>query len=192
MLINEAGLVRAMKRAYSGAGYNVNNQDGTMAIYTNTWYLEAGRECIPRKALATIVEHMGAIPEVGNPVLVQKDVEAQVIMPEVSTGDLAVWVAGDHGETVTMVPVIMLGYQVFQADSGACYGIGLTALGLIEPKEAVRGGAEVISGDRLLWDAGREKIITRAIRKSKSGWARAWERAVWEALESVDLQKEEE
>lgn len=31
-----------------------------------------------------------------------------------------------------------------------------------------------------------------AVRKAKSGWAKAWERAVWEALEGVDLHKEEE
>ena len=191
MLINEAGLVRAMKRAYRGEGYNVVNRGGTIAIYTKTWYLEAGRGYIPRKALATIVEHMGEIPEAGNPVLVQKDVEAQAVMPEVSTEDLAAWVTGDRGETVVMVPVIMLGYQIFQAESGACYGIGLTALGMIEPEEAEHWGAEVISGDRLMWDVDGERIITRAVRKSKSGWARAWERAVWDALESVDLQKEE-
>lgn len=63
---------------------------------------------------------------------------------------------------------------------------------MIEPEEAEHWGAEVISGDRLMWDVDGERIITRAVRKSKSGWARAWERAVWDALESVDLQKEEE
>lgn len=32
MLINEAGLTRAVKRAYKGGGYTVNVQDGIMSI----------------------------------------------------------------------------------------------------------------------------------------------------------------
>lgn len=191
MIIEEKGLVKAIKIAYRHGGYTVLNQGGEVTIYTEGWFVRCLWPKLPRKALATIVEHMGEIPEAGNPVLVQKDVEAQAVMPEVSTEDLAAWVTGDHGETVVMVPVIMLGYQIFQAESGACYGIGLTALGMIEPEEAEHWGAEVISGDRLMWDVDGERIITRAVRKSKSGWARAWERAVWDALESVDLQKEE-
>ena len=38
MLINEAGVVRAIKRAYKGGGYTVNSQGGVMAIYTQSWY----------------------------------------------------------------------------------------------------------------------------------------------------------
>ena len=61
MLINEAGVVRAIKRAYKGGGYTVNSQGGVMAIYTQSWYIQARREVMPRKVLATIVEHAGMI-----------------------------------------------------------------------------------------------------------------------------------
>ena len=54
MLINEAGVVRAIKRAYKGGGYTVNSQGGVMAIYTQSWYIQARREVMPRKVLATI------------------------------------------------------------------------------------------------------------------------------------------
>ena len=57
MLINEAGVVRAIKRAYKGGGYTVNSQGGVMAIYTQSWYIQARREVMPRKVLATIVEY---------------------------------------------------------------------------------------------------------------------------------------
>ena len=35
----------------------------------------------------------------------------------------------------------------------------------------------------------RDRI--NAVRKACSGWAKEWERAVWNALEGVDLHKEE-
>lgn len=57
---------------------------------------------------------------------------------------------------------------------------------------AEHDSAIVVDNCRLLWDDGTEAIAVEAVRKAKSGWAKAWERAVWEALEGVDLHKEEE
>lgn len=59
MLINEAGAVRVIKKAYRGGGYTVNCWGGVMAIYTQNWYIQARREVMPRKVLAAIVEHAG-------------------------------------------------------------------------------------------------------------------------------------
>lgn len=55
MLINEAGLVRAIKRAYKHGGYVVANLGDAVAIYTENWYIQANRALFSRKALATIV-----------------------------------------------------------------------------------------------------------------------------------------
>ena len=63
MLISEKGLVRAIKRAYKNSGYVVMNTGDAVAIYTENWFVLANRALLPRKVLATIVEHMGAIPE---------------------------------------------------------------------------------------------------------------------------------
>lgn len=52
-------------------------------------------------------------------------------------------------------------------------------------------GADVIDKDRLLWEADGEAVVINAVRKACSGWAKEWERAVWNALEGVDLHKEE-
>lgn len=118
MLINEAGVVRAIKRAYKGGGYTVNSQGGVMSIYTQSWY-------------------------------------------------------------------------IFQAESLACWGIPLSYLGMVDRDAAEHDSAIVVDNCRLLWDDGTEAIAVEAVRKAKSGWAKAWERAVWEALEGVDLHKEE-
>ena len=63
MLINESGLVRCIKRAYKSAGYAVAAEGDCMTIYTEQWYIQCKRAAIPRKVLATIVEHMGMIPD---------------------------------------------------------------------------------------------------------------------------------
>lgn len=191
MLLNEAGLVRAIKRAYKSLGYTVSNRDGKVAVYTQLWYFQTKREAMPRKALAAIVEHMGMIPD-GEPVFIVKDGEPQTVLAEAATEDMNYWRVGESGDSVDMVPVIMQGYQIFQAAEGACWGIPLSCLSMIERDAAEHYGAVVVDDDRLVWDEDAEAIAIKAVRKAKYGWSKAWEKAVWEALESVDLHKEED
>jgi len=49
----------------------------------------------------------------------------------------------------------------------------------------------VVDGDRLLWCGDNEVVALDTVRKARSSWAKEWERAVWNALEGVDLHKEE-
>lgn len=193
MLIEESGLVRAIKSAYKNGGYVVNNQGEMVSIYTERWYVQCKRVKLPRKALATIVEHMGMIPEVGAPVSIDKDGDPQQVIPEVTVNDMDHWRGGATTDAATMVPVIMQGYQIFQppGDAGPCYGVPCMLLGMIERQAAEYGEAAVVDRDRLLWDGDGEAVVVAAVRKATSGWAKEWERAVWSALESVDLHKEE-
>lgn len=191
MLINEAGVVRAIKRAYKGEGYTVNVRDGIMSIYTQSWYIQARREVMPRKVLAAIVEHAGMIPGNNEPISIMKDMDPQLVIPETAAAEMNNWCIGERGEDVDLVPVIMQGFQIFQAPGGACWGISLSCLGMLERDAAEHDSAIVVENCRLLWDDGEEAVAAEAVRKAKSGWAKAWERTVWEALESVDLHKEE-
>lgn len=50
MLINEAGLVRAIKYAYKHGGYTVVTEPDTIHIYTMAWYIRSDRARLPRKA----------------------------------------------------------------------------------------------------------------------------------------------
>ena len=115
MLINESGLVRCIKRAYKSAGYAVAAEGDCMTIYTEQWYIQCKRAAIPRKVLATIVEHMGMIPDT-EPVSIVKDGEPQLIMPDVAADEIAHWRTGERTDAVTMATVIMQGYQIFQPD----------------------------------------------------------------------------
>lgn len=191
MLINEGGLIRAIKRAYKAGGYTVLNTGNDVAIYTDHWFAMANRALLPRKVLATIVEHMGMIPDT-EPVSIVKDGEPQLIMPDVAADEIAHWRTGERTDAVTMATVIMQGYQIFQPDGGgACYGVSLLDLGIMEREMVEHGAAAVIDGDRLLWRGDTEVVAMDAVRKARSSWAKEWERAVWNALEGVDLHKEE-
>lgn len=65
MIIEEKGLVKAIKAAYRHSGYTVLNQGGEVTIYTEGWFVRCLWTKLPRKALAIIVEHMGMIPDDG-------------------------------------------------------------------------------------------------------------------------------
>lgn len=192
MLINESGLVRAVKSAYKSGGYTVSNNGDTMAIYTENWFVKCKRAMLPRKVLATIVEHMGMIPNDGAPVSIAKDGDPQLIMEDVAADGMAHWCAGQHEDNATMVPVTMQGYQIFQVEGGgACWGVPFMYLGMMERDVAENSTAAVVDGDRLVWRGDGEAVAMDAVRKARSSWAKEWERAVWAALEGVDLHKEE-
>lgn len=124
MLINEGGLIRAIKRAYKAGGYTVLNTGNDVAIYTDHWFAMANRALLPRKVLATIVEHMGMIPERDMPTSIIKDTEPQLVLRETAADDMDHWRGGDRGKEVTMVPVIMQGFQIYQPPGGgACWGV---------------------------------------------------------------------
>lgn len=191
MLINEAGLVRILKSAYKHGGYVVNVQGDSMIIYSEMWFVKCRRAMLPRKALAAIVEHMGMIPE-DAPYAIKKDLDPQLVMEDVAAEDMNHWRNGQRGEDVTMVPVIMQGYQIFQTPGGGeCWGVPAFNLSVMERDAVEHYEATVVDGDRIAWEGDGEAVILSAVRKAVSGWAKAWERAVWEALESVDLHREE-
>lgn len=193
MIISESGLNRAIKDAKRCSGYTVVMEADTVAIYTQGWFIKCPRQKFPRKALATIVEHIGTIPEDGVPMTVTKKGDPQLVMAEAAQDDMTHWCTGQSGDQVTMVPVIMQGYQIFQTQEGrgACWGVPVMHLDLLERVDAEHMTADVIDNDRLLWRGEGEAIVIDAVRKATSGWARAWERVVWEALEGVDLHREE-
>lgn len=192
MLINEKGLVRNIKRAFKGEGYTVQNLGDRICVYGGDWYVQGLRALFPRKALAAIVEHVGEIPEKGTAVFIIKDGEAQMILPDVAEDDNEHWLCGDRGREVTITPVIMQGYQVFQPDGGgACWGIPMHLLETVERDVAEHTGAEVLGEDRLMWEGDGEVVVIDGVRKACSGWAKEWERVCWGALESVNLHKEE-
>ena len=113
-IIQEKGLVRAIKGAYRHGGYNVLNLDGDVVVYTEEWCVRCPWNKLPRKALATIVEHLGMIPENGEAVNIEKDGQPQAIMAGVATEEAAGWTFSPAAVGASYVPVTFRGYQLFQ------------------------------------------------------------------------------
>jgi len=190
MLINENGLARAVKYAYKHGGYSVVCDDSKMAIYTGEWLVIRDRDKMPRKVLGAIAEHAGLIPD-DTPMKIQSKGEPQTILADVAEGEVENWTAGPRGENVTYVPVIMQGYQVYQAQggAGACFGIDLAHLEILERAPAIDNPGAVLGGARLVWRLEDEAVAILAVRKATADWVEEWERAVWAALEGVDLHR---
>lgn len=189
-IIQEKGLVRAIKAAYSHGGYTVLNQGAQVTIYTEGWFVRCPWPKLPRKALATIVEHMGMIPDDGEAVTIEKDDQPQAVMAEIASDDVAGWMGGEVASMASYVPVIFRGYQLFQEVSARqAYGVSPAALAIIDRVTAEMGTAAVSGGNLLAWSHDGETVMLGATRKT--AWAWEWERTVWEALESVDLHKKE-
>lgn len=190
VIIEEKGLVKAIKAAYRHSGYTVLNQGGEVTIYTEGWFVRCLWTKLPRKALAIIVEHMGMIPDDGEAMAIEKDDQPQAVMAGIVSDDVAGWMGGEAASMASYVPVTFRGYQLFQEVNGRqAYGVDPTALAIVERATAEMGTAAISGGRALAWSHDGETVMLGAIRKTT--WAWDWERTVWEALESVDLHKKE-
>lgn len=118
MIIEEKGLVKAIKAAYRHSGYTVLNQGGEVTIYTEGWFVRCLWTKLPRKALAIIVEHMGMIPDDGEAMAIEKDDQPQAVMAGIVSDDVAGWMGGEAASMASYVPVTFRGYQLFQEVNG--------------------------------------------------------------------------
>lgn len=192
MIIDESGLVRAIKSAYKTDGYCVLNHGEQVTIYTDNWYIRCCWNKLPRKVLATIVEHMGMIPDGSNALSIEKDGDPQIVMPEIVGQEIEQWISGNKDGKATLVPLVFRGLQIYQEPAGGqCYGVDPAALAIVERMTASHTIAAVSDEGSLAWQAGDELVLIRATRKA-SYWVESWERDVWIAMESVDLHRREE
>lgn len=76
MVVNEKGLLSAMKNAHKADGYQVAVDESggivNMIIHNPMWTVVIMKSELPRKVLAMVVEHIGEIPSVGTAFQVKK------------------------------------------------------------------------------------------------------------------------
>ena len=185
--------MRNIKQAFKRSGYTIISTGDQVTLFTEDWYVRADWDKFPRKALAAIVECMGMLPATSDALAVMAGEEPQVVMPEVAGQDVASWETGeDEADTVTMVPVLFQGYQLYQVDGGgACYGVAAPLLSIVERdvaqhKEATRKGER-----RLHWSHDGELVILGAVRPTGAYWEKDWVSTAWAAMETVDLHRKE-
>lgn len=199
MLLSERGLTRALKDAYKGGGYTINNTEGQIQIYTGRWYVRAAWDKFPVKALATIVEHMGQLPTEEGAWHLSKVGDPQSVMQSKVGEDVARWEVGGNEQTgvqVMVVPLTFGGVQVLQTRTRglACYGVSAADLGIVSNGDRAETNA-IARGNDLLYreDSGDDVLVVlQGVRPSagaKDG-ADDWMAKAWAALETVPLSAE--
>lgn len=84
-MIDERGLLAAVRSAWRGGGYEVVGNGQELVLRGQGWLAVLPRGIAPRKVLALLVEHLGEIPE-GTAWKVQKKVGAQMQMVDMALG----------------------------------------------------------------------------------------------------------
>jgi hypothetical protein len=116
-MINERALVAAMKNDYKGNGYKAAVGTEGVTICGHGWGVQTEMERVPKKALALLVEHLGALPEDGCVYGVSKADDPTVEMGGLTDELLAevrrqAKAAGD--KTAKQTPLTFCGWRVWQ------------------------------------------------------------------------------
>ncbi len=191
MLISEKGLDACLKRAYKRTGYNIMEHDDGLIIYTDGWFIRVPWAQMPRKALGTIVEHVGLDVIGPDAIHVCVNDEPQDVMPDIIGADLEAWRKQGMGRVVTRVPVTIHEQQLYQAIEKPlrCYAVSPESLMLISPSyEKIK--ATLYSESQIVWenqDSG-EVIIIRAIRPCDV-YSIEDDESTWSKLETLNLLK---
>lgn len=159
-MINEKGLLRAMKNAYRGGGYEVAGygEENTLFISGYGWCVRVPQKQCPRKVLALLVEHVGLIPE-GEAFQVRKGEGAQDILLSVALGfenRVARLMGDDLPVKIRKTAMTWKGWRIWQkVESGIvlAFDSGLAAIGLGDP---------MARGDFLVWDEAGEVVCVMA------------------------------
>lgn len=146
MIVNEKGLLRAMKEAWKhGGGYNVAVELDlanvvNMVIGTGWWTVIIAWDELPRKVLGMVAEHLGTLPKAGEAFRVM-DGEPQTEIFGVASKGLRVVHEGDPPvQLIRRTELTVGGYPLWQrVDDGKVFrlspdGEDLLLLGKGTPK----------------------------------------------------------
>ncbi len=192
MILDEKGLARNLKHAYKHGGYTITANNEQIIIYTEAWAVRVDWDKLPRKCLATIVEHIGLLPRSGDAIFIQDGVDPQVVMPETVGGDVAIWYRDTQTtEKATIVPAMINRGRLFQDSALRVYSIRADYLTIVK-QDAIKGTmVTILDNSRANWSAEGEDIMLTTRRPADLYYQRKSQKTVWEALETVDLHMED-
>lgn len=194
MIINEAGLTRAIKRAYRSPGYTVFIHQSDVVLITKHWYMECAKEIFPRKALAAIVEQAGFIPEENEAYEVKKDTDPQRLLFDTVMEDRRKWTGAQRTDSAVMTHLTYKGVRLFQAlgdlERNRLFGASEMNLDILE-RVVVRDTKAIVSDTyKILYHGDEEKVILAACNRD-AYFQEEKERTIWESLETLDLRPPE-
>lgn len=170
MVVNEKGLIRAMKEAYKSAGYKVAVDDS------------GGKSSLPRKVLGMIAEHVGEIPDSGTAYHV-KAKETQTEMFNIVTQQVEDYHSGEkERRIVRRTNLVMGGYPLWQTPTDQ------KVVKVHPDHEDIRnwGGKTVrmIGDDLLMIDdtTSRAYIATGAVRDDEQNMLLHLSKILWPAV----------
>lgn len=189
MIISEKGLARCLKRAYKSGGYTLREVGNDLCIYAADWFIRVPWKNLPKKALAVIVEHAGYAYVGASALYIAKDEEPQEQFELIVDEELCSWTEPTEGDFAAYVPMTFKGMQLFQIRGGAgqVFGVKPTALDLLEDDALQHGIVTIWDGYRAVWSGDEELVICKAVRWTNDATAAANDKAIWKALEGVDL-----
>ena len=119
MIIEESGLMRAMKEAFKASGYHVAaeiDEAGieNIVITTASWIVIAEKKAMPRKVLGLIVEHLGEIPKPGEAFQVKKKEPQTEIFDVVQKSIRCIHAEGDVLRTLKRTDLTLGGFRLWQ------------------------------------------------------------------------------
>ena len=148
MVVDEKGLIRAMKEAYKEDGYKVAVEDKAdienVIIAAPLWTVVIQKSELPRKVLGLIAEHLGEIPFPGTAYQVQKK-QTQTEIFSMVAGAVMDFHSGEKERRLIRKTKLTLGsYPVWQATPRYCVEVNP------ELEEIMAGGTVRLIGDDLL------------------------------------------
>ncbi|MBR4289089.1 MAG: hypothetical protein IKT52_00415 [Oscillospiraceae bacterium] len=119
MVVNEKGLLRAMKDAYKGLGYKVAAKDTggqlDIIIAAKYWTVVIENSCLPRKVRALITEHLNDNLNPGDAFQI-KEKETQTELLETVLLDIQNFHSGEKERRIVRKTVLTLGgYSLWQS-----------------------------------------------------------------------------
>lgn len=191
MIISEKGLDTCLKRAYKRTGYTIMEHDDGLIIYTDDWFICLPWSQMPRRALGTIVEHVGLDVIGPDAIHVYANDEPQGVMPDVIGADLEAWRKQGTGRSVARVPVTVYEQQLYQAIEKPlrCYALSPESLMLISPSyEKIK--ATLYSESLIVWenkDSG--EVISIRAKRPCDVYSIEDDESTWSKLETLNLRK---
>lgn len=120
-MLDEKGLVAALKTAFKGGGYKAAFVEGKLLLRCGVWAVEMDEEYLMPKVLGVVTEHIGIVPGIPAAYFCQKKMDpgSGVSLDE----ELDAWVALREMFEAAATPIrrtrlLMDGYEIWQTGEG--------------------------------------------------------------------------